>query len=457
MVHFTEIQPTDHFEITLPHALSTNERQLLTLFYQPLTGPEPISLYLTLWAEAESHMPQQLTHYYLMNVLSMPLKKVFEARIALEAIGLLRSWRKDLNDSRHFIYELVRPLDAPSFFKDPLLSMFLFSKIGEAPYRKLRQRFLVQQTKENFEEVTRSFIDVYRPVNMNLPEDSYEETAVTQPKYPFYYAQFDFNLLQAGLSEQLIPSSALTVQARETIAKLAFMYQLTPLQMQNVVISGLDDQNKLTTERLKRSAAEYYKLTVSTEAPTLSKVFKAPAQATDADNLTKEQELLQYLETTPPVQVLRDVNKGKEPIPSSVQIAEDLVMKYSMPIGVTNVLLEYVMLSTDMKLPRNYVEKIADHWNRKQLKTAKEAMELARQERDKYAQWKQEGTTVKQPTTPSPRKQSYNRKNGREEQVPDWFYKRNETQVPEKESAIDFEQERLKILQKLGQQDGAGE
>ena len=54
MVHlFKELQPTDHFEITLPHALSTNERQLLTLFYQPLTGPEPISLYLTLWAEAE--------------------------------------------------------------------------------------------------------------------------------------------------------------------------------------------------------------------------------------------------------------------------------------------------------------------------------------------------------------------------------------------------------------------
>ena len=56
-----------------------------------------------------------------------------------------------------------------------------------------------------------------------------------------------------------------------------------------------------------------------------------------------------------------------------------------MPIGVVNVLLEYVMLSTDMKLPKSYVEKIADHWNRKNLKTAKEAMDLARQERDKYA------------------------------------------------------------------------
>ena len=79
------------------------------------------------------------------------------------------------------------------------------------------------------------------------------------------------------------------------------------------------------------------------------------------DNLSKEQELLQYLETTAPVQVLRDINNGKEPIPASIQLAEDLVMKYGMPVGVVNVLLEYVMLSTDMKLPKAYVEKIADH------------------------------------------------------------------------------------------------
>jgi replication initiation and membrane attachment protein len=459
MVHFNELQPTDHFEITLPHALSTNERQLLTLFYQPLTGPEPISLYLTLWAEAESHSPQQHSHYYLMNVLSMPLKKIFEARIALEAIGLLRTFRQDSENSRHYIYELVRPLDASSFFKDPLLSMFLFSKIGEAPYIKLRQRFLSQPSKEHFKEVTRTFIDVYRPVNSKLPVDSFSEMPVQQSDYPFHYAQFDFNLLQAGLSEQLIPRSALTVQAKEMIAKLAFMYQLTPLQMQKVVIAALDDQNKLTTERLKKAAADYYKLTVSTEAPTLVKVYEPKRETENVEKLSKEQELLQYLETTPPVQVLRDINDGKEPIPSSIQLAEDLVVKYGMPVGVANVLLEYVMLSTDMKLPKSYVEKIADHWNRKQLKTAKEAMDLARQERDKYAQWKQESSSSVKQQQPkqTSRKQTYNRKSGRDEQIPDWFYKRNDQAPPAKEQAVNFEEERLKILQKLGQQDGVGE
>ncbi|WP_274307693.1 replication initiation and membrane attachment family protein [Solibacillus daqui] len=454
MVHFKELQPTDHFEITLPHALSTNERQLLTLFYQPLIGPPPISLYLTLWAEAESHSVQVMNHYYLMQVLSLPLKQVFEARVALEAIGLLRTWRKDVADGRHFLYELVRPLDAASFFKDPLLSMFLFSKIGEGAYRKLRQRFLTMPNKAQFEEVTRTFTDVYRPINQSLPMDDLEINQATTGDYPFYYEQFDFKLLQAGLSEQLIPSAALTLEARDTIAKLAFLYNLSPLHMQKVVITALDEHNKLTTERLKRAAADFYKLTVSTDAPVLTKAFEKQIEVAVDENLSKEQELLQYLETTAPVQVLRDINNGKEPIPSSIQLAEDLVVKYGMSVGVVNVLLEYVMLSTDMKLPKAYVEKIADHWNRKQLKTAKEAMELARQERDKYSQWKQESAQPKQTQTKKP---TYNnRKSGRDEQVPDWFYKRNEEPLQDKQpdGAIDFEKERLKILQKL---DRAGE
>ena len=73
MVHFQELQPTDHFEITLPHALSTNERQLITLFYQPLTGPTPVSLYLTLWAEAESHMPGDESLLFNASVIT-PVK-----------------------------------------------------------------------------------------------------------------------------------------------------------------------------------------------------------------------------------------------------------------------------------------------------------------------------------------------------------------------------------------------
>lgn len=459
MVHlYKELQPKDHFDIVLPHFLSTNERQLLTLFYQPLTGPEPISLYLTLWAEGEANQEERFNHYHLMNVLDMPIGKVFEARIALEAIGLLRTFRKDEGETRSFIYELVRPLDAETFFQDPLLSMFLFSKIGEQAYRKLRKRFVKRVNKDMYQEVSRTFVDVYKPIHTNVPQEFFEsKTERMKENYPFYYEQFDFDLLQAGLSEQLIPSKVFTLEVKENIAKLAFLYQLSPLDMQKVVILAIDDQMQIPIEKLKKAAADYYKLTISKEAPKLEKTFEMKKQQVESTKpLSKEQELIHYLETTPPIQVLRDINNGKEPLPASVEIAEDLIMKHGMSIGVVNVLLEYVMLTTDMKLPRKYVERIADHWIRKNITTAKEAMELARTERDQYNKWKLENEAKKSATASSNGYKKQPFKKGREEKVPEWFYKRNEQ--PKKENtelnAVNFEQERQKILQKLGVQDG---
>ena len=450
MVHlFKELQPSDHFKITLPNVLSTNERQILTLFYQPLTGAEAISLYLTLWAEGE-HDVDEMTHYYLMNVLSMSIKQVFEARIALEAIGLLRTYRKSTNDSRQFIYELVPPLDANSFFNDPLLSMFLFSKIGEYPYRKLRQRFLKNVDKTDFEEVSRSFIDVYKPVHTNIPVDNLEAFEKTKRDYPFYYEQFDFALLKEGLSEQLVPSSALTVDAKEMISKLAFLYMLTPIEMQKVVLMALDDNMALSGERLKKAAADYYKLTISKQAPKLTKTFSqspSTVATSEAETMSREQERIHYLETTPPIQVLRDTNNGIEPIPASIKLAEDLLVLYKMPVGVANVLLEYTMLTTDMKLPRKYVEQVAEHWMRKNLKTAKEAMDLARQERDKYNKWKAESETSTSPATTSKRP-AYAKK-GRVEKVPEWFDNRDKIEN-KLSSTIDVEEERRKIMEKLG-------
>lgn len=451
LIHlYKELQPADTFDIRLPHALSTQERQLVTLFYQPLTGAEPISLYLTLWAEAEQMPGQQMSHYYLMNVLGLPIGKVFEARIALEAIGLLRTWKKEEAEQRSFLYELMRPLDADSFMKDPLLSMFLFSKIGEQAYRKLRQRFIRPVRDSEFKDVSRAFIDVFKPVSTNIPTELQVGTESNKPQkvYPFYFEQFDFELLQAGLSDQLVPASLLTLDVREAIAKLAFLYHLTALDMQKVVILALDDDLGISQERLRKAAADFYKLTVSKEPPKLARVYEAPAAVEDSMQKTKDQELQHYLETTAPIQVLRDINNGKEPLQTSVQLAESLIVQHGMPVGVVNALLEYVMLTTDMKLPKKYVETIADHWVRKNIQSAKQAMELARQEHDKYTTWKNKPQT-------SAKKNTY-AKNRREEKVPDWFYKRNDKQVEvQSESAVDatdFEKERLKILEKLSNQ-----
>src|SRR5699024_11703218 len=138
---FKELQPVDAYTVNMSQPFSAYDQKFLTLFYQPLIGSVAMSLYMTLVADAERG-DEQFNHYYLMNVLSLPLKPIFEARISLEAIGLIRTYVKDHGNDRAFIYELSTPLYAKAFFVDPLFSTFFFSNISYLSYCNYNDRLL---------------------------------------------------------------------------------------------------------------------------------------------------------------------------------------------------------------------------------------------------------------------------------------------------------------------------
>ncbi|MBB4824228.1 replication initiation and membrane attachment protein [Sporosarcina luteola] len=444
---YKELQPVDTYKIKLSHPFSDYDRQLLTLFYQPLIGPEAMSLFLTLWADAERDKDSEYNHYHLMNVLTMPLGKVFESRLSLEGIGLLRTYCKKMEEDRHFIYELLTPLDAKSFFADPLLSTFLFSKVGEQAYRGLLLRFASDiAVEDSYEEVSRTFLDVYKPIRYGIPDHLLAESELesrTKPTgIPFSNEDFDFGLLRAGLSEQMVPSSSLSGVSRELITKLAFLYSFTPLDMQKVIMMALDDNLKIPEERLRKAAVDYYKMNRSKQVPVLEKAFQQTAVEDEkpVKNMTQEEKFIHDMETTSPVEVLRGYT-GSEPLSVDVQLAEKLVNTYGFPVGVVNVLLNYVIIRNDGKITNNFVERIASTWRNKKVKTAKEAMELARAESDQYRKWLKDG-----------QKNTSKRNPIREEKVPEWFKEKAEPasqlEQPSPEDPA-IEEKRRELLAKL--------
>lgn len=448
MTMYKELQPADLYRIRMPYPFSNYDRQLLTLLYQPMIGSDAVSLYLTLWADGEERF-EDSTHYTLMNTLGKPVKTIFESRIQLEAIGLLKTYRKD-GEERSFIYELCPPLDPKTFFADPLLSMFLFSKIGETSYRRVRDRFIMQTPlAPGYEEVSRTFTDIFQPVHAKsgYPADEKELESRTDGEYEMEQ-DFDFALLRQGLSEQLVPKRVLTPAIRKWIVKLAFLYGFGPMEMQKIVLLAIEDDYRLDAEGLRKAASDYYKMTVTTTAPKLEPIKQAEPktddQASNQRPATKEDELIAYLESASPLQVLRDIADGKEPLPADVQLANQLVTQHGMEPPVVNVLLQYVLLRTDMKLTKAYVEKIASHWLRKNVTTAKQAMEFARIEHGQYMKWKNESGTAPKKTASSARKPI------REEKLPEWFHKKDEPEAPgQGTSSEKLEQEKQKLLAKL--------
>jgi len=338
-----------------------------------------------------------------------------------------------------------------------MLNIYLYRKIGKNQYLKLKRFFSDKavQAEERYENITRAFQDIYEtatPTTFQFSEDAeniqQEEGQVFVGRNHSTSIQvdetgFDFDLLLAGLTEALVPRSSLTKKVREAISNLSFLYGIDPIQMKNLVLSSLDADDKINIEDLRKAARDWFQFENQDQLPLLIDKIQPPMnQSKTREPKTQEEQLIHYLDTTSPRQLLIDISGGGEASKSDLQIIEDVMFQQKLLPGVVNVLIQYVLLKTDMKLTKGYVEKIASHWARKKIKTVKEAMELAKKEHRQYLDWA-EGKTAKTPGKKKPI---------RTEALPDWFDHEQENKpnvTNETEKTEDYEAKKRALEERL--------
>ncbi|MBP3039925.1 replication initiation and membrane attachment family protein [Bacillaceae bacterium Marseille-Q3522] len=432
--HWQEMLPVDHYEVSSNGLLTPYDQKVITFLYQPLIGSICLSLYMTLWAEIEENRlwSAAKTHHSLMNFMDMNLKHIYEARLKLEGIGLLKTFVKKDDDSRSFIYELQPPLSPEQFFLDGMLNIYLYRKIGKTQYIRLKRYFSDQQKEaSDYREVTRAFQDVYEsahPSFLSVDHDMEDALAWQEDQVPIgrhmqdgvhiTASRFNMELLLSGLNESLVPKSAFTSKVHDAIEKLSFLYGIDPVQMKNIVLGAVNENGEIDIEELRKAARDWYQFENQDQLPLLVDHVQPNIHRTlEKEPKTKEEKLIYYLETVSPRQLLLDISGGAVPSKADLQIIEDVLFQQKLLPGVVNVLIQYVLLKTDMKLTKGYVEKIASHWARKKVKTVKDAMNLAKQEHRQYIEWANGKKT---------KNQTRNRKTVRTEMLPDWFEEKEE-------------------------------
>lgn len=404
--HWKELLPIDKYIVRTNGILHDFDRKILTLLYQPLIGPICYSLYMTLWSEIDDNRfwGQENTHHHLISMMQQNLKQILEERKKLEGIGLMKTYLKQEESNRTYIYELQPPLSPREFFNDGVLNIYLYNRLGKTSFNKMKQFFSDYKVEmNNYEDVTSAFNDVFLSLSPSELRASHTEmsnalTIDENNQYAFrkkaegiFVSEdyFDFLLFFTGISESLIPKSAFTAEVREVIAKLAFLYKIDPIEMKKVVIQALDEKDEINLETLRKAARDYYQFMNGDVLPKLVKHIQPLAYRSTqaAEPANKEEQLIHYLETVSPYQLLVDISGGVEPAAADLQIIENVMINQKLNPGVVNVLIHYVMLRSDMKLSKNYVERIAGHWARKEIKMVKEAMVLAIAEHRKYQEW----------------------------------------------------------------------
>ncbi len=455
--HWQEIVPADHYSVASNGLIHEYDRKVITFLYQPLIGPVCLSLYLTLWAELEENRlwSGSSSHHGLMAMTGMNLKDIYHARLRLEGMGLLKTHVKNGDDGRFFIYELQPPLTPEQFFLDGMLNIYLYRKIGKNQFNRLK-RFFSDKAVSNldeYEEITKAFQDVFSSVSPDALQSHQDDMGDLLPLEEETFigkkeaaplkidpASFDFDLLEGGLKESLVPRSAFTPQVRESISKLAFLYGINAVQMKNIVISSLTADSRIDIEEMRKAARDWYQFEHQDQLPALLDRTQRPKVSAAAEEpLSDEDKLIAYFETVSPRQLLYDVSDGAAPAASELQMVEEIMFKQKLQPGVANVLVHYVMLRTDMKLTKGFIEKIASHWSRKKVRTVKEAMGLAKQEHKQYLAWAEEKKG----------KPGQAKRQGRKELLPDWFGNETATGNGDTQTDLDYEEEKRKLEEEL--------
>jgi len=408
------ILPADSYVVINKSLLNDNDRQVLTMLYQPIIGSVALSLYFTLWSDLNKTeiMSNEYTHHHLMNVMNMRLDDIVLARKKIEAVGLLKTLFK-LGEVNNYVYEIYSPLSASSFFSNPILASSLLSSVGKKEYQELVNYYKVPKINTSeFEDITVHFSDIYR---MSTKEDITETNIKRKDKLEVVIddvVDFDFILssMPKGVNEKVFNGTT-----RKLINRLAYLYNFDDSTMISLIKDSINEKGMISEAELKKNCKNYYSFE-SNNNPTLIYKRKNDVKIENKNIKDIKEKLIECFECTTPYDFLTSKYGGAKPTTRDVNLIEGLLTNQELNPGVVNVLIDYVLRINDKKLNKNFVEAIASEWKLKNISNVSDAMKEAEKEYRRMNQVKE--------------------KKKKEEKLPTWYkqdVKKKEMSKEEKE------------------------
>ncbi|BAC14113.1 replication initiation and membrane attachment family protein [Oceanobacillus iheyensis] len=434
-----KILPIDGYYVMKKEHLPVDYAVSLTHLYQPLIGIYAVSLYHTLLHDSSIHAggsPQ--THHTLMNYLNLSLDEIYRSRLKLEGIGLLKTYKNKEENRDFYTYELLRPYAPTDFFKDDMLSQLLLHHIGDQKFDMLFSHY-VPKNLEYGENITVDFSDVFQTVTptekvANVENYNYQHNSVN------YEVPMDFSWIEQMLHKRMIPvNQVLTMDTKRLIYQMKVLYNLDSHEIERACQYAINEDYQFNQKEFKAACHDIFRSNNNQQSVRLSEKNNQEVKKYEVTKpKTKKEQLIYELERISPTQLLKDLSRGNDASDQDIKVIETVMTKQDLPAPVMNVLIHYVLLQSNMKLSKAYLEKIASHWSRLNLQTASDAMNFARQEQQNVqSKVKKNNYTRRQNTT--------------KEVIPDWFKERkNKSQVTSEKPDTSMEDQE-KIASRLKQ------
>ena len=371
------ILPADTYVVINRTILTENDRKILTMLYQPIIGAFACNLFFTLWMELDKNefMSMEENHHHLISSTGLSLNELVIAKEKLEAIGLLKSYKKETKEQNSYVYELFSPLSPGEFFTHPVLNIVLYNSVGKKEYERIVNYFKIPKVNlSEYEDITKSFTEVYGSAPSTMFENNIQNLKNSTSLGINIEEKIDLDLLIAGMPKGSINEKTFNKDNKKLINDLAFIYDLDVEEMKNILLSSLNERLLIDKTEIRKNARNYYQYQNKGRLPSLVYQNQPEYLRSPIGKDSKRAKAIYYFETLSPYTYLKNENHGKEPNERDLRLIENLRIDMGLQPAVINVLLDYVLRVNNHKLTKNFVITIASQWQRLKIETAEDAM-----------------------------------------------------------------------------------
>lgn len=374
------LMPADTFTVINRTNITYENNNILTMLYQPIIGSMAISLYLSLAAylDRKQIISSDITHHTLIKSMHINIDKIVEARSSLEALGLIKTYYLE-GEVNNYVYELYSPLDAYTFFKDSLMATLLKDSVGINEYKRIKEYFKIPTIDlSKYKNITSSFNQVFDTVNV-MDLDDVDNIKRENRQNIAYEPTIDLDNVLSLIPSEMINLRTINKSIKDLIYKLALVYNYDDDRMRDLIVNSLDEAHKIDTEKLIDLARKLYRFENNNSKVSLIYKNQPEYLKTKLVETTDKNKMIYRFETESPYEFLASKD-GCELSKEETDILKMLLIDIGLNPGVTNVLLDYVLKTSENKLVKSYIESKALEWKRRNIKTVVDAMEIAKEE-----------------------------------------------------------------------------
>lgn len=452
---FKSMQPKDTFELKHSGLLSQEDNRVLNLLYQPIIGSKAYTLFLNLLMN-HHEFAKTNNHFALMDLMNEGGPSLYESRIRLEAIGLLKTYVRKIDTGYHYIYIIQPVLPAHAFLSDDVLSILLLDRVGEARFNRLVNMFSIDHGHLNdFTDISKNYVDVFHirseafVTEEPLLNHVKEQVEIPEANVPqIDNVAFDWEFFMDNLSAYHLNQAFLKDNLKEIVLMYHSLYGIDELEMSNLVKRHIDHvTDQIDIKSFKQQVYSQYhqanrtkhnKPKATLEQVSQHQVKNYEKQLRSQGLSQNEITLIITCEQNPPLVFLKALKEQKGGFVAGNErwAIENLKKNSNLSNSVINVLIHYllVVLKHD-SINQNLLNTVANNWAQNKVTTAVEALAQAKAFKEEKQKPKQNQSYKKSYQAPV-----------RKETLPDWAKeegRRKETPLSKEEQAKIDEQLRL--------------